>query len=309
MSTLRLGTRGSSLALWQADWMATLLRSLADGPEVEIVRVKTLGDTDRSTRLSEMGSTGVFTKALEDALLDGRVDLAVHSLKDVETTLAPGTTLGAFLPREDPRDALVTADGATLLELPDGARVGTGSLRRTAWLLRARPDLEVVPVRGNVPTRVGKIQGEGLDAVVLAAAGLKRLGMEEHISEFLDPERFVPAPGQGIVAVQIRADDPATQAHVGRVDDPVSRAAAEAERAFLAHLGGGCLLPVGAHGTLDRERVHLRGALSSVEGASWLQEEDGGAVGEAESVGRRLADRLLNNGGRAILDGVRDRIQ
>lgn len=309
MSRLRLGTRGSELALWQARWVAGLLRALPDAPEVEIVRIKTLGDQDRESRLSEMGSTGVFTKALEEALLEERVDLCVHSLKDVETALAPGTTLGAFLPRADPRDALLSRGDHTLEDLPRGARVGTGSLRRTAWLLRARPDLEVVPLRGNVPTRVAQLEGDAMDAMVLAAAGLKRLEMEAHVSHYLDPAAFLPAPGQGIVAVQIRDDDDDAAAAVGALDDPPTRAAALAERTFLARLGGGCLLPVGAYATLDGGTLTLRGGLASVEGTEWRLEEARGGPDDAEALGRRLAEEVLEDGGRAILDGVRARIQ
>lgn len=306
---LRLGTRSSALALWQAEWVTDQLRALPDAPDVEIVRVRTHGDQDQTSRLSEMGTTGVFTKALEEALTEERVDLCVHSLKDVETALAPGTSLAAFLPRADPRDALLSTGDRTLDELPEGARVGTGSLRRTAWLLRERPDLEVVPIRGNVPTRVARLDDGDIDAMILAAAGLKRLGMEGHVSHLLDPAVFLPAPGQGIVAVQTRSDDEATNRWVGRLDDAETRARALAERTFLARLGGGCLLPVGAYATLEGDDLVLRGALASVEGDAWRGSEVRGAPDDAEELGRTLADALLEDGGREILDGVRARVE
>jgi hydroxymethylbilane synthase len=307
LNPLRVGTRGSALALWQAEWVAGLLRALPDAPDVELVTVQTLGDQDRESRLSEMGSTGVFTKALEDALVEERVDLCVHSLKDVETTLAPGTELGAFLPRADPRDALLSRRGETLEELAEGARVGTGSLRRTAWILRERPDLEVVPLRGNVPTRVGRLEDGSMDAMLLAAAGLKRLEMDRHVSHYLDPTVFLPAPGQGIVAVQLREGDERTRRHVEALDHPETRAAALAERTFLARLGGGCLLPVGAYATLDEGVLTLRGAVASVEGDEWVGSRVRGGGLQAESLGRTLADELLGDGAREILRGVRAR--
>lgn len=307
MTRLRVGTRGSELALWQARWVERLLRALPDAPEVELVTVQTLGDQDRESRLSEMGATGVFTKALEEALVEGRVDLCVHSLKDVETAMAPGTELGAYLPRADPRDALLSRNGETLEELPEGARVATGSLRRTAWLLRERPDFQVVPLRGNVPTRVAKLQDGDMDAMVLAAAGLKRLEMAEHVSHYLDPTVFLPAPGQGVVAVQIRSDDEETRSRVAELDAAETAAAAVAERSFLARLGGGCLLPVGAYATVEGGALTLRGALASVEGEEWRRSETRGGSGDAESLGRALADELLADGGREILAGVRAR--
>lgn len=308
MSRLRVGTRGSRLALWQAGWVEDLLRALPDAPEVERVTVQTLGDQDRESRLSEMGSTGVFTKALEDALTEERVDLCVHSLKDVETALAPGTVLGAYLPRADPRDALLSRNGETLEELPEGARVATGSLRRTAWLLRARPDLEVVPVRGNVPTRVAKLEEGEMDAMVLAAAGLKRLEMDGHVSHYLDPTDFLPAPGQGIVTVQVRDDDDHARTFVGLLNEAATAAAAVAERTFLGRLGGGCLLPVGAYATLEQGRLTLRGGLASVEGEEERRSMVEGSAEEAAALGTELADELLEDGGREILAGVRARI-
>jgi len=302
---LRLGTRGSRLALWQAHWVAGSLGALADAPEVEIVTIRTLGDRDRESRLSEMGTTGVFTKALEEALLGDRIDLAVHSLKDVETELAPGTTLGAYLPRADPRDALLCREAASLEELPEGARVGTSSLRRSAWLRRARPDLEIVPLRGNVPTRVERLHEGAMEAMVLAAAGLTRLGMAEHITVYMDPDRFLPAPGQGIVTVQLRAGDDATHRHVSRLDHAPSRGAAEAERTFLNRLGGGCLLPVGAHAEVEAGTLRLHAGLASEDGAQWIEKRGESAPGGAAALGRELAEAMLAEGGREILGEVR----
>ncbi|ABS02107.1 hydroxymethylbilane synthase [Kineococcus radiotolerans] len=241
---LRLGTRRSALATTQSSWVADLLRR--GGSPVELVEITTRGDVDRAP-LAQIGGTGVFVSALRDALLAGEVDLAVHSLKDLPTSAADGLALAAVPGREDPRDVLVAAGGATLADLPRGARVGTGSPRRRALLLALRPDLDVVAVRGNVDTRIGFATGGELDAVVLAAAGLARTGRLHEASELFAPEVFVPAPGQGALAVECRADDAEVLAALAALDVPAVRWAVAAERQVLASLEAGCSAPVGAH--------------------------------------------------------------
>ncbi|WP_432510314.1 hydroxymethylbilane synthase [Kineococcus sp. SYSU DK001] len=258
---LRLGTRRSALATTQSSWVADLLR--ANGFDVELVEVTTRGDVDRAP-LAQIGGTGVFVSALRDALLAGEVDLAVHSLKDLPTTAADGLALAAVPEREDPRDALVAAGGRTLAELPAGARVGTGSPRRQALLRALRPDVEVVAIRGNVDTRVGFVTSGELDAVVLAAAGLTRLGRAGDITELFAPDVYVPAPGQGALAVECRADDDAVLTALAALDAPAVRRAVAAERQVLASLEAGCSAPVGAHvaaGTLHVAVQDPAGAL------------------------------------------------
>ncbi len=254
---LRLGTRRSALATTQSSWVADLLRS--NGSEVELVEVTTHGDVNRAP-LAQIGGTGVFVSALRDALLAGEVDLAVHSLKDLPTAPADGLALAAVPEREDARDALVAAGGRTLAELPSGSRVGTGSPRRHALLLALRPDLDVVAIRGNIDTRVGFVTSGELDAVVLAAAGLARIGRSDEVSEFFDPGTFVPAPGQGALAVECRADDDEVLAALARLDAPAVRRAVAAERQVLASLEAGCSAPVGAHASAGVLHVAVQDA-------------------------------------------------
>jgi len=298
---MRLGTRGSALALAQARIVAARLTA-PRGASVEIVTIRTSGDRFVEASLPALGGKGVFTKEIEDALLEGRIDLAVHSLKDLPTTLAGGLLLGAVPEREDPADALVAAPGTTLASLRHGARVGTSSPRRRAQLLAARPDLEVVEVRGNVPTRLERQASGEVDAVVLARAGLARLGLAGRIAQVLPFETMLPAPGQGAIAVEVRSGDGATAEAVGAIDDADARAATAAERALLDGLGGGCRLPVGALASLENGALRLRARVASPDGASLLDGEERGAPADAEAIGRRLADRLLARGARELLD-------
>ncbi|MCI2238878.1 hydroxymethylbilane synthase [Paenibacillus sp. TRM 82003] len=288
---LRLGTRRSALATTQSGWVADALR--ARGADVELVEITTHGDVDRAP-LAVIGGTGVFVSALRDALLAGEVDLAVHSLKDLPTAAADGLALAAVPQREDPRDALVAADGRTLAQLPAGARVGTGSPRRRALLLDARPDLDVVPVRGNVDTRLRMVSSGELDAVVLAAAGLARLGRLGEATELLDAQAFVPAPGQGALAVECRADDAEVLAVAGALDSPADRLAVLAERQLLAGLEAGCSAPVGAHAHLDGGELRLALAVQGPDGL--VRRDVTGAVadpGAARALGQRTAVGLL----------------
>jgi len=293
---LRAATRGSALALVQTELAAAALRALDPAFVVENVEVHTEGDRDRSTPLSVLGGRGVFVRAVEEALLDGRADIAVHSLKDMPTTQLPGLTLAAVLPRADVRDALVAREGRALADLPPGARVGTSSRRRVALLQTLRPDVEATEIRGNVDTRLRKVAEGEYDAAILAAAGLERLGRVAQATELFDPELFLPAPGQGAIVVQCRADDTATLERLAAIDDQPTHLATDAERGFLAALGSGCSLPVGAYARIEGDTLRLRGFLGANEGATdsapRFDEIEGPPAG-AEALGRELGARML----------------
>jgi hydroxymethylbilane synthase len=295
--TLRLGTRRSALAITQSTWVADLLR--ARGHTVELVEVVTEGDTSTAS-LSSLGGTGVFAAALRRALLAGEVDLAVHSLKDLPTTAEPGLVVAAVPEREDPRDVLVSTGGRTLGELGEGAVVGTGSPRRVAQLAALGLGLSFKDIRGNVDTRIGLVRDGALDAVVLARAGLARLGRLADVAEAIDPLQMLPAPGQGALAVECRADDEATLAALTVLDDPDTRACVTAERAVLATLEAGCSAPVGALAEVvdgeDGLELSLRAFVGAVDGSFDLRRSIVGRIQDAESLGRRLAAVLLEDG-------------
>ncbi len=304
---IRIGTRGSALALWQARSVASALRDVPGAPEVEIVTIRTRGDRIQHVPLSRVEGKAFFTKEIEEALLEGRIDLAVHSLKDLATTMPPGLVLGAVMEREDPRDVLVAREVGSLEELPRGARVGTSSLRRRALLARWRPDLDLVELRGNVPTRIRKLEAGEYDAVVLAAAGVKRLGLEERITAYLPVEVVLPAVSQGAVGIQVREGDEAVMEWVGRLDHPSTRRETTAERAFLRTLEGGCQVPVGALGRVEGAELVLRGVVCSLDGGRAVEGWREGPAEEAEALGRALAEGLLEEGGMEILEEVRAR--
>jgi hydroxymethylbilane synthase len=295
---LRLGTRRSALARTQSEQVAAALRA-ATGREVELVEVTTTGDVSTAS-LSSIGGTGVFVSALRDALLAGRVDLAVHSLKDLPTAPADGLVLAAVPAREDPRDVLVARDGLTLGELGEGARVGTGSPRRAAQLRALGLGLDVVDIRGNVDTRLGLVSKGTCDAVVLARAGLVRLGRADEITEVLDPLQVLPAPGQGALAVECREDDEATRAACGVLDHPATRVAVTAERALLAALEAGCTAPVGALAEVaegeDGDELFLRAVVAAPDGGATLRRSSTGSPAGAGELGRALAAELLADG-------------
>lgn len=300
--SVRIGTRGSLLALAQAHAVASALRDA--GAEVEIVAMRTEGDRRATARLADVGGKGLFVREIEDALLAGRVDVAVHSLKDLPADTPAGLELAAFPPREDPRDVLITRSGARLDELPAGAQIGTSSLRRRAMLLAARADLEIVPLRGNVDTRLAKLAAGECDGIVLAAAGLRRLDLTPaHVSP-LDVETFVPAVGQGTLAVEIRADDTGARELVARVDHPDTHVCSVAERAYLRRLGASCNTPMAAHATLDRSgerpRVLMTAVVASEDGRRTLRADAAGAPADAEEIGRGLAELLLERGAEAV---------
>jgi hydroxymethylbilane synthase len=304
MSVVRIATRGSELALAQANGIAERIRNELGRP-AELVVVRTTGDRIQDRSLAKIGGKGLFVKEIEEALLDGRADVAVHSGKDLPAGLAPGCVLAAFPERADPRDALVAVGEATLAALREGARVGTGSTRRTAQLRAGRPDLEVVPLRGNVPTRIAKLESEQLDAVVLACAGLDRLGLATHVRERIAPESMLPAVCQGTLALETRADD-VLRSEIEKLEDAGAALAARAERAFLVRLGGDCTTPVAAFAEGDGSGgLRLRALLASEDGRTLARAE--GAGPDAEALGLDVAERLLRDGGREILAALAPR--
>lgn len=295
---LVIASRGSQLALWQARWVAGKLAAL--GHETRIDIIKTTGDKITDVPLAKVGTKGLFTKEIEEALLEGRADLAVHSLKDLPTELPAGLALAAIPPREDPYDALV---GKRLADLPRGAKVGTSSLRRSAQLRKLRPDLTIESVRGNLDTRLRKLDEGQYDAILLAAAGLKRLGWEKRIAEILAPEVMCPAVGQGALAIETQLAGKGFEA-CRPLDDARTRFAVLAERGLLSALGGGCQVPIGAHATVSDDRLKLIGVVASPEGNEQIRGEMEGSVAEADRIGRALGADLLARGGRRILDVV-----
>jgi hydroxymethylbilane synthase len=301
LKALRIGSRGSALALWQARSIARALRE-ATGAEPEIVIIKTSGDKFQQTSFNQIGTKGVFIKELEDALLEERIDLAVHSMKDVPTEMPEGLTIAAIGKREDVRDALLSSPGATLESLPKGARVGTSSLRRQSQLLYARRDLRMLEIRGNVDTRIEKLKRGDYDAIVLAKAGLDRLGLSENISQVLPHEVSLPAAGQGAIGIETRKDDRETLGVVTRLEDAESRSAVTAERSALAGLGGGCQLPIGAWGRVEIGKLYLDVAVLSPDGTQRIWEKDSGSPEEAEAIGKRVTQKLRDNGAGALLE-------
>ena len=295
-----IGTRGSKLALRQAEEVRASLQTSRPDTPFELRIISSTGDRNRTASLASLG-LGVFVKELEEALLAQEIDLAVHSLKDLPTQLAEGLSIAAILARRDARDALVSKSGITLSALSAGSRVGTGSPRRACLVRATRPDLEVAPIRGNVPTRLSKMDGSEYDALVLAAAGLDRLGLLERVSEFLDLEEFPPAPGQGALAVEVRSKDKQTTSLAATLDHEPSRISVTAERAFLLALGGGCALPIGAYGLLQDGIITLSGFIGSEDGLKLYRGATSGPASDSESVGKDLARLLLENGARELI--------
>jgi hydroxymethylbilane synthase len=302
--TVRIGTRRSQLALWQANWVKGEIEGRFPDVRAELVLIQTTGDKILDVPLAQVGGKGLFVKELEEALLDGRADLAVHSMKDVPVVFPPGLHLPVITAREDIRDAFCSADGTRLLDLPRGARIGTSSLRRRAQILHRRPDLEIVSVRGNVETRLRKIAELPLHGVILAAAGLKRLGFADRITEILPFDLSLPAIGQGALGIEARVGDEATLALVAHLDDPSAHAGVAAERAFLRRLEGGCQVPIAAFGTESEGTVCLQGLVASVDGRRVVKSRARGPASEAERLGVILAEELLASGAREILSEV-----
>ncbi len=301
---IRIGTRGSPLALWQANWIKSRLQSIHPGLEAEIVPIKTSGDKIQDVALAKIGGKGLFVKEIEEALLRGEIDIAVHSMKDVPVKLPAGLNIVAIPAREDPRDALISQNGVKLKDLPQKARVGTGSLRRITQLLHYRPDLEIVPLRGNIETRIKKMTAESLDGIVLAVAGLRRMGMEDKISEAIDPGIMLPAMGQGAVGVEARQFDADTLELVLELDHEETHIALEAERAFLRALGGGCQVPIGAHATLSADQLTLKAVVGSLDGKQIFKSEKTGIPQRAREIGESLGKEMLEQGAGKLLDEI-----
>ena len=303
---LRIGTRASQLALWQANWIKSELERVYPGIEVELIKIKTTGDKILDVPLAQVGGKGLFVKEIEEAMLRGEIDLAVHSMKDVPTEFPEGLGLVVTTKREDPRDAFIS-DKVRFSELRQGARIGTSALRRQAQLLKARPDLEMVIIRGNVETRIRKLKEDNLDAVILAAAGLNRLGFTDVVTELLDTDFSIPAIGQGALGLECRLDDSATIEALAFLNHADTAAAVAAERALLKRCEGGCQVPIAAHGTVSGDTLTLVGFIASVDGKQTVRDSISGSTADAAALGIALADRLLAAGGKAILEDVYQR--
>lgn len=297
---LTIGTRSSKLALAQAELVRAALLNVQPDLDVRLEHITTKGDVVQDRPLSEIGGNGLFVTQIEEALREGRVDIAVHSAKDLASTLPTDMLLAAFLPRADARDVLVSRDGATLSELPPGARVGTSSPRRTCQVRAMRRDLTVLDIRGNVDTRLRKLHEGQYDAIVLAAAGLARLDMLRCVTEWFPTDVMIPAVAQGALAVEARADDAYIRDLASKINDPLTATVVRAERAFLARIGGGCSLPIGAYATVAGGEVRITGMIGSVEGQV-LRGVEVAAEGEPEQAGARLAEQLLDTGGRELI--------
>lgn len=300
MRLIRIGTRGSTLALAQSTWVKEELLQREPALKVELVVIKTSGDRFADKPIAALGGKGVFTKEIEDALLRGEIDLAVHSMKDLPPELPAGLIIAAIPKREDPRDVLVSKHGAELASLPYGARIGTGSLRRQAQLLNYRPDLSLVPIRGNVDTRLRKLDQGELDALIMAAAGLKRIGHKNRITAYLPDEICVSAVAQGALGLESRDASPVREL-LAPLDDADTATEVAAERSFLKRLGGGCHVPIGARAKMDGEQLKIIGVVASPNGSALCRGEITGHVTDASDLGRRLAEQLLRDGADKLL--------
>lgn len=303
-STLVLGTRGSKLAIQQSEWVQARLREYAPDVSVTLRRFQTSGDKILDVPLANIGGKGLFVKEIEEALLSGEIDLAVHSMKDVPTQLPQGLAILCVPQREDPRDALISRTGCAFKDLPRGAKIGTSSLRRQAQFLHARPDLKIEVLRGNLDTRLRKLREGHYDAIVLAVAGLQRLGWAHEITEYLDPCISLPAIGQGALGIEGRQDDVFIRSLLGRLDHVSTRVAVLAERALLDRLEGGCQVPIAAYATISGGNLRLEGLVASVDGKELIRDVVEGTTECASEVGRRLGERLLARGGDKILKAI-----
>lgn len=306
MTTVRIATRKSPLALWQAEHVREALRALHPGLNVELVGMTTKGDRILDTPLAKVGGKGLFVKELEQGLLDGHADIAVHSMKDVPVEFPTGLSLAVIMAREDPRDAFVSSQVASLAALPLGARVGTSSLRRQCQLRARRPDLHIVELRGNVNTRLKRLDDEEMDAIILACAGLKRLGLAQRIRAELSLEDSLPAIGQGAIGIECRSADPAIHALIAPLHHPATALCVEAERALNARLHGGCQVPIAAHATLNDGRISLRALVGQPDGRRLLHVQGEDTQSKAVALGERLAEELLAAGAGEILATVYD---
>lgn len=301
---IRIGTRGSKLAVVQCEWVRDRIRERDPSVEVELVRIKTKGDKILDSPLSKIGGKGLFVKEIEEALLSGRIDLAVHSMKDVPAALPEGLVLTAYPGREDPRDVLVSQGNLPLAGLPHRARLGTSSLRRAAQALHQRPDLEILPLRGNVDTRLKKLRNGAFDGVILAAAGMTRLGLEAEISQILPTTEILPAIGQGALGLEVREDNGAVVDLLGPINHPPTEWAVRAERAFLGRLEGGCQVPIAGFARLHGKELILEGMVAELDGSRLLRDEIRGTAEHAAEIGVSLAERLIAAGAGEILGRI-----
>lgn len=301
---LKIGTRGSPLALTQSSWVAERIRQRHPDAAVELVVIKTKGDLMQDVSLVQIGGKGLFIKEIEEALLRGEVDIAVHSMKDVPAELPEELEIAVTPPREDPRDVLISSGNRKLEEMPQGARIGTCSLRRGLQLRSRMPDLEIVPLRGNLDTRIRKLATENLSGVIVAAAGMKRMGWVDKISQFIPVEVMLPAVGQGVLGIETRRGDSSVGEAIAFLHDPVTWCEVGAERAFLQRLGGGCQLPIAAYAKKTGEEIAIGGLVGSVDGRVMIRHDMKGPAADFDALGRELADHILGRGGRAILDQV-----
>lgn len=301
---ITIATRGSMLALWQANHIKDSIENKHEGIKVELLKIKTTGDKILDVPLAQVGGKGLFVKEIEEALLDGRADLAVHSLKDVPTEFPEGLGLTAITEREDPRDVLISHQKQGLDELPKGAKIGSSSLRRKCQLLKVRPDLNILDLRGNLDTRIKKAESGEFDAIILASAGMRRLGWEDRISEYIRTDILLPAIGQGALGIETRLDDKETMDLIQFLDHDATSAAVRAERALLSRLEGGCQVPIAAHGVVKGDKLQLRGLVGSLDGKILIENEIDGNVSECAALGVRLAEMLLDDGAGEILEEV-----
>ena len=308
-SELKIGTRGSQLALFQANWVKDRLVQAHPDLNISLVKIKTTGDKIQDVPLAKVGGKGLFVKEIEEALLQRRIDLAVHSIKDVPTEFPKGLHLSVITKREDPRDVLISKDGKSLKDLPKGAKIGTSSLRRQAQLLHFRSDFELIPLRGNLDTRLKKLKTMNLDAIVLAIAGVKRLGFEEKITEIIPPEVSLPAIGQGALGIETRMADQEVERQIRFLDDRDSSIAVSAERAFLGKLEGGCQVPIAAFARIVGTTLQVDGLVGTIDGKRLIRHHVEGPFERAESLGVELAEILLGEGAKEILDEVYQRAQ
>lgn len=306
LKSLRIGTRASQLALWQANWVKSELEKRYPGMEVSLLKIKTIGDKILDVPLAQVGGKGLFVKEIEEAMLRGDIDIAVHSMKDVPTEFPEGLGLHCITEREDPRDAVISR-GIKFADLPHGAKIGTSALRRQAQLLKIRPDMEMVIIRGNVETRINKLEAENLDAVILAAAGLKRLGFSDRVAEYLPTDLSIPAIGQGALGIECRLDNEEVKSAIDFFNHPATSHAVRAERALLWRCEGGCQVPIAAFGEVQGDQLKLTGFIASVDGKTSVKGSISGPVEACEKLGITLAEQLLNDGGHEILAEVYQR--
>ncbi len=302
IKSLRLGTRASTLALRQAEWVKSALEQKYSSLQITLVKIKTEGDKLLNDPLTELGGKGLFVKEIEESLTQKKIDVAVHSLKDLPTEIPEGLSLEGITERVDARDVLISRENIPLRDLPGGARIGTGSMRRRAQLLSFRPGLEILPLRGNLDTRLRKLTTEGLDAIIVAAAGIKRMGWEDRITEYLPVEICLPAVGQGALGLEIRVDDNEANNLIKFLNHLPTAGAVRAERAFLKRLGGGCQVPIAAQGDSSGGQLRLSGMVASVDGSQLIRDSISGELSRAESLGVELAERLLAQGAKEILE-------